>query len=1133
MSKKIAEPQTLASRSSRSGLSETNALLKGNDPLWFKDAIIYEIHVRAFYDSNGDGIGDFAGLIQKLDYLEDLGITAIWLLPFYPSPLKDDGYDVSDYYDVHPDYGTLADFKLFLKEAHRRGIRVITELILNHTSDQHPWFKKSRKSSPGSRARDFYVWTDKPEKYKEARVLFSEDDHSNWTYDPEAKAYYWHRYYRHQPELNYENAEVQLEMIRVAEFWLKIGVDGFRLPSAAFLFEKEGTSCENLPQTHAFLKKLRAHIDKNYTDRILIAEANLWPEDAATYFGDGEECHMNFHYPLMPRLFLALRTEDSYPIEDIMEQTPAAPGNSQWALFLRNHDEMGLEMVTEEEKDYLFKAYANDPNTKFNAGIRRRLAPLLNNDRRKIELLHTILFSLPGTPVLYYGDEIGMGDNVYLGDRFGVRTPMQWNMNQNAGFSNANPQRLFLPVNNDPVYRYESVNVAAQEENPSSLLWWLKNAMAMRKRLRIFGRGDIKFIESSNAKVLAFARTYGKQRVVVVANLSQFSQAANLNFSAYKGCEVTEVFSQNRFMNVEVGEYPITIGPYGYFWFQVEREEKIEKTEASGELPLLKTDISWERLFDNYDEVRFIERNIIPSFLKKCRWFGGKAKTIGKTSIHKIIPWKVDGDSHFLAIIEVQYVQGLPELYFVPLTFVISDRILERVEYTVQSVICRAEIQGKVGFIMDSCYDKAFRDCLFLSMHKEIRVKDDTGGVLEFNAGVFAKINGNKVVDSKILKSDQSNTAIIYNDEYFFKFYRKIEKEINPDLEILRFLTEHTSFQNCPKYAGSVEYRDTDDKTIVFGLLQQKVDNQGEAWSMTVDSVGRYYERIMTKSKNLKLPKLINKPTVKFEEAPEQIQEFIGRGFYERVVRLGQRTAELHLALASGVTNPAFAPENFTPHYQRSVYSTLRKLLRDRFSLLEKSISKLDATAKELAKKVLELEETIQEAFSEIHKAKINVLKTRVHGDFHLGQVLFTGKDFVIIDFEGEPGISFHERRLKKNPFKDVAGMMRSFHYAAFGKLLLNENYRDRDMELLEEAAEQWQHYVSRFYLDAYMERMGMGTNLSEENDILIRTFLIEKAVYELGYELNGRPEWAIVPLRGILYHVNRYIQEKGEKAKK
>jgi len=1102
-----------------------------SDPLWFKDAVFYELSVRSFYDSNGDGIGDFQGLLQKLDYLEDLGVTTIWLLPFFPSPLKDDGFDITEHCDVHPDFGTLADFKAFLKEAHRRGLRVITELILNHTSDQHPWFQKSRKARAGSRYKDYYVWSETADRFKEARIMFSDQETSNWTWDQEAKAYYWHRFYRHQPELNFDNPEVQLEMIKVADFWLKLGVDGFRLPSVPFLFEEEGTSCENLPQTHDFLRKLRAHIDKEYKDRILIAEANLWPEDAASYFGNGQECHMNFNYPLMPRLFLALRTEDSYPIIDIMDQTPATPPNSQWALFLRNHDEIGLEMVTEEEKDYLFKAYANDPHTKHNLGIRRRLAPLMNNDRRKIELLYTILFSLPGTPVIYYGDEIGMGDNVYLGDRFGIRTPMQWSMNLNAGFSTANPQKLYLPVNSDPIYRYESVNVATQEENFSSLVWWVKNVLAMRNRLSVFGKGDLHFIESTNAKVLCFVRSHEKQRIIVVANLSQFSQATTLDFSEFKDCDITEAFSQNRFMSVSAGDYPITIGPYGYFWFQVDDQEKKEQPGSGNELQILKSDASWEKIFNHYEEVRTLERKILQPFMKKCRWFGGKAKVISKMAINKVIPVKVDGSTHYLSVIEVHYVQRLPEYYFLPMTFVPSEVMLDRIEYTAQSVVCRAEIQGKAGFILDSSYDRSFRDYLFASMEKEVRVKD-AEGVLEFNNSVFSKINAD-LIESKILKVDSSNTAILYNDQYFFKFYRKIEKEINPDLEIARFLSENTSFRNSPKYSGSIEFTDDEGKTTVFGLLQEKVDNQGDAWNMTIDSVGRFYERVMAKAKKEKLPKLVNRPALVFEDAPELIQEFIGRGFYERVARLGQRTAEMHLALASDNTNPAFAPEPFTSNYQRSLYSSLRKLLRDRFKLLRQSLGKLNTEAQQLAERVLSLEDNILECFSEIYQIRINGVKTRIHGDYHLGQVLFTGKDFMIIDFEGEPGFSFSERRLKKSPYKDVAGMMRSFHYAAFGKILLNENYRQQDLQMLEAWAEQWQHYVSRFYLGAYMDKMGMGTELPAEDDVLIRTYLIEKAVYELGYELNGRPDWTVIPLRGIEYQMNRYFMEKENSKKK
>ncbi len=1106
---------------------------KNTEPLWYKDAIIYELSIRSFYDSNGDGIGDFQGLMQKLDYLEDLGVNTLWILPFYPSPLKDDGYDVTDYTDVHPDYGTLADFKEFLKEAHRRGIRIITELILNHTSDQHPWFKKARKSKPGSRMRDFYVWSDTPNKYKEARVIFTDDNNTNWSWDNEAKAYYWHRFHAYQPELNFENPEVQMELMKVVDFWLKLGVDGFRLSSVAFLFEEEGSSCENLPQTHAFLKRLRAHIDRHYKSRILLAEANLWPEDAATYFGTkNDECHMNFYFPLMPRLFLGLRTEDSYPIVDIMEQTPAIPDSAQWALFLRNHDELGLDMVTDEEKDYLFKAYATDSNAKQNLGIRRRLAPMLGNDRRKIELLYTLLLSLPGTPIIYYGDEIGMGDNVYLGDRFGVRTPMQWNMNSNAGFSNANPQRLYLPVITDPVYRFEAVNVAAQEENTSSLLWWMKQLIAMRKRLNVFGRGSMKFIDSSNAKILCFERRFDKQTIIVVANLSQFSQYTTLKLKDFKNSDITEVFSQNRFSNVGNGEYSLTVGPYGYFWLQVDAVEKKKKEEENTELYLHKTDISWERLLSNYNEVRVLERKVFTSFMRKCRWFGGKAKVITKVNLAKVIPLKIEGVTYYFTIVEVSYAQRLPEFYFIPLSFVSVDAVVDKVEYTPQSVLCRADIQGKSGFIIDASYDKTFRDFLFMSMEKNHRVKNEEG-VLEFNSSVFAKIDVKKGVESKILKSDQSNTAIIYNDKYFFKFYRRIEMEMNPELEMMRFLSEHTSFTNSPRYAGSVEFKDASGKMVVFGLMQEKVENQGEAWGMAVDSVGRFFERVMTKAKNEKLPKLVNKPAIRFEESPEIIQEFIGRGFYERVVRLGQRTAEMHLALASDASDNAFAPEAFTANYQRAMYSSLRKLVRDRLNLLENSLDKLDADTQVLAKKIVGLEKTILDCFKEVYETRIDAIKTRIHGDFHLGQILFTGKDFIIIDFEGEPGFSFSERRLKKNPFKDVAGMMRSFHYAAFGKILLNENYRDRDLEFLETWADQWQHYVSRYYLGAYMERMGLGNKLSYEYDMLIRTFLIEKAVYELGYELNGRPEWTKIPLRGIDYLITRYLKEKEERKKK
>ncbi|HET9486167.1 MAG TPA: putative maltokinase, partial [Chryseosolibacter sp.] len=588
--------------------------------------------------------------------------------------------------------------------------------------------------------------------------------------------------------------------------------------------------------------------------------------------------------------------------------------------------------------------------------------------------------------------------------------------------------------------------------------------------------------------------------------------------------DITEVFSQNRFMKVEKGEYSITLGPYGYFWLQADKADRKETSKASGELPLLKTKISWERLFDNYNLVRTLERNILPVFMKKCRWFGGKAKVISKTTINKAIPLKVEGNTHFLLIIEVHYVQRLPEFYFLPLTFALTDSISNDVEYTVQSVVCRAEIQGETGFIMDSSYDRQFRDFLFVNIEKGSRFKDDDSGVLEFNSGVFAKLD-TRNVQSKILKADQSNTAIIYNDQHFFKFYRKIEKEINPDLEIIRFLTENTTFQHSPKYAGSVQYRDTDENFIVLGLLQEKVDNVGDAWVMTMEEVGRYLDQVIARTDREIFPPLIEKPALNFEEAPAMIQELIGRTFYDRVSTLGQRTAEMHKALASDSTNPAFRPEQITPHYQRSLYASLRKLLKDRFGLLQSALGSLDPATRTLAKEILALEMPIMEAFKQVYQTRITEVKTRIHGDYHLGQVLFTGKDFIIIDFEGEPGFSFSERRLKKSPLKDVAGMMRSFNYAAYGKILLSENYRNSDRGSLEQAAEQWQHYVSRFFLGAYLQHAGLGMNLSKENDVLLRTFLLEKAIYELGYELNARPDWVNIPLKGISYLVNRYIQ--------
>jgi maltose alpha-D-glucosyltransferase/alpha-amylase len=539
------------------------------DSLWYKDAVFYEVQVKSFCDSNGDGIGDFPGLTEKIDYFVELGVDCLWLLPFYPSPLRDDGYDIADYFSIHPDYGTLQDFKDFLDAAQRRGLRVIADLVMNHTSDQHPWFQSAR-SDAKSPYRDYYVWSDTPDRYKDARIIFIDTERSNWTWDEQAGAYFWHRFYSHQPDLNFDNPLVQAEMLKIMRYWLDMGLDGFRADAIPYLFEREGTNCENLPETHAYLKQIRAFMSEHYADKILLAEANQWPEDVRPYFGDGDEFHMSFHFPIMPRLYMSVRKEDRLPIIDIVERTPPIPENCQWCMFLRNHDELTLEMVSDEERLFMYNEYAPDPRMKLNLGIRRRLAPLLDNGRRRMELMNALLFSLPGSPIIYYGDEIGMGDNIYLGDRNGVRTPMQWNIDRNAGFSRADSARLFAPVNIDPVYGYMAVNVEAQQRTSSSLLNWMKMMIRVRKKYPVFGRGDIHFFHPQNTKVLAFLRSLGDERILCVNNLSRFSQPVELDLREYAGSTPVELFGEVRFPPIGELPYFLTLGPHAFYWFRLE-----------------------------------------------------------------------------------------------------------------------------------------------------------------------------------------------------------------------------------------------------------------------------------------------------------------------------------------------------------------------------------------------------------------------------------------------------------------------------------------------------------------------------------------------------------------------------------
>ena len=1017
--------------------------------------------------------------------------------------------------------------KNFLKETRKREMRVVIDLVLNHTSDQHSLFQKARTSRKDSKNRKFYIWSNTPNGYKDARVLYNEIESSNWSYDSAAKAYYFHRFYKHQPDLNYDNPEVQIEIFKVVDFWLKLGVDGFRLSSVPYLFKKEGTSSENLPETHDFLKKLRKYIKRRRKDVILLAEANVWPEEASHYFGEGDECEMAFNYPLMTRLFMAIHTENSYPIVDILEQTPIGPKNTQWAVFLRNHDEIALDTVTEEEKDYLEKAYSKDPRTRKSLGIRRRLAPMLDNDRRKVELMYVLLFSVPGSPIIYYGDEIGMGDNIYLQGRDSVRTPMQWTPDSNAGFSTSSPQELYLPVINDPIYRHETVNVDAQQVNPASLLNWIKGIIRTRKNIEAFGRGDIKFVESSSPKVLAFTRKHDNQSVLVVINLSRFAQSTILNLDEYDGFAPIEIFSQNTFPEIQDGNYNVTLGPYGYYWFSLEKSEAKDNDQAKDTIPEFEAGTSWDKVFKEFAQKSNFERKILPKYVMRTRWFGGKAKTISNISIDVQIPIKVKSEQFFILILKVSYLQSVPEYYNLPVAFIADSDISEDVEYTSQSILCRAVVNGTKGIIIDGLFNKSFRDYIYLSISKKSKVDIPGKGSLNFLGSMYRKIKVQSgSVDSFVLKAEQSNTSIIYDKKFFFKIYRKIEKETNPDLELVRFLTEKADFKNAPQFAGGLEYRTGDNESVILGLLQEMVDNQGDAWEMTMDSLGRYYDRVFAKVKRSEPPPaLIEDWTLFYEDLPELLQELIGRVTYERVRLLGVRTAEMHLALASNKKNPDFAPEPFNPNYQRSLYSTFRHLVSDRFGLLERNLKKLPVQDRVLARKLLKKKDFIMKMFSAIYKNKLKANRTRVHGDYHLGQVLFTGKDFIIIDFEGEPGVSFSERRFKRCPLKDVAGMLRSFHYAAFGKIALSGTYNEKEVQFLEPWAEQWQHYILRFFLKAYYETISGSDNISKDDITLLQIYVLEKAVYELGYELNSRVDWVKIPLNGIEYLINRFTE--------
>ncbi|HXD71615.1 MAG TPA: maltose alpha-D-glucosyltransferase [Gaiellales bacterium] len=1080
----------------------------GSAGRWYEDAIIYELHVRAFADSDGDGIGDFRGLTERLDYLEDLGVTTIWLLPFYPSPLRDDGYDIASYREVHPDYGTMRDFRRFLRAAHARGLRVITELVLNHTSDMHEWFQRARRAAPGSRARNFYVWSDSPDKYRGVRIIFQDFETSNWTWDPVAGAYYWHRFYSHQPDLNWDNPEVQRAMFSVVDFWLAMGVDGLRLDAVPYLFEREGTNCENLPETHGALRALRRHMDEKFPDRMLLAEANQWPEDAVAYFGEGDECNMAYHFPLMPRMFMAVRMEDRYPLVDILAQTPPIPDGCQWAIFLRNHDELTLEMVTDEERDYMYRAYADDPQARINLGIRRRLAPLLGNDRRVIELVNALLLSLPGTPVIYYGDELGMGDNIYLGDRNGVRTPMQWSLDRNGGFSRANPQQLYLPVVSDP--EYGAVNVESQQANPNSLLWWMKRLLALRKRYQAFGRGSLEFLLPENRKVLSYLREYGEERILVVCNLSRRAQYVELDLRRFEGHVPEELLGHSQFPAISGDRpYPLALGPHDFYLF-VLHPAPPDGFAAGGPCPEIRVQGRWPAIFDR--RTRRQLDDAVAQFLPSRRWFAGKSRGIRRVVLVDAVrvPGPGRREAGYLCLLRVEYREGEPDTYVLPL---VARSPVENGRSPAAATIAMMETQDGRMALLDGADDPVLAAALLQMLRRGRRIGGLVGSLATTRTRELRKIVADgDGLEPQPLGAEQSNSSVAFGQRAVLKLFRRVEPGPNPEAEVTAALTR-SGFAHVSPAAGTIEYHRRRRQPVTIGLLQGFVTNEGDAWEYTMDEVTRYLEDALARDdRDVSVPgaRLVD---LAAEEIPAEVADSIG-SYLEFARLLGERTAQMHVALTAADDGADFAPETFTALQQRAQYQSLRNLIRQ-----------VLAAARRAGDGVAELEwiapgdQPVLARVRGLLDGMLEGSRIRVHGDYHLGQVLWTGRDVVIIDFEGEPARPLAQRRLKRSPAYDVAGMLRSFHYAAYAALFRESGRNDAVGGAAEAWAKHWRAWVSAAFLKAYLAAVAPAAILPEDPDQLARLIdlhLIEKAVYELGYELDNRPDWVVIPARGL-----------------
>jgi maltose alpha-D-glucosyltransferase/alpha-amylase len=1081
-----------------------------SDRLWFKDAVIYELHVKAFFDGNGDGVGDFAGLAQRLDYLQELGVTAIWLLPFYPSPLRDDGYDISDYRGIHSSYGTMRDFRHFVRACHERNLRVITELVVNHTSDQHPWFQRARRAKPGSVYRNYYVWSDTDQKYAGTRVIFLDTEKSNWAWDPEVQAYYWHRFYSHQPELNYDNPHVVRDVIRLLDYWLEMGVDGLRLDAVPYLIEREGTANESLPETHAVLKRIRGEIDARFPDRMLLAEANQWPEDVLPYFGEGDECHMAFHFPLMPRMYMAIAQEDRHPITDIMRQTPDIPATCQWAIFLRNHDELTLEMVTSRERDSLWSYYAADRRMRINLGIRRRLAPLMDNDRRKIELMNGLLLSLPGTPVIYYGDEIGMGDNFYLGDRDGVRTPMQWSSDRNGGFSRADPARLYLPPIMDPIYGFEALNVEAQSRNASSLLNWTKRMLAVRRTQRVFGRGGMQFLYPGNRKILAYLRTIGDEAVLCIFNLSRAAQPVELDLARYKGRVPVELMGRSSFPPIGDLPYLLTLPAYGFHWFVLASEEQLPSwhdpiPEPSPEFVTLVVRDGWKDIWKQPAR-GLLETVALPGFLTRQRWFGAKDGGVLSITMTDAVELPGGETSYLLAGVDVQLAAKRTQRYFLPLAFSGESEAAA----TSGSVVSFTVAQVRRGASLQALYDAMVSRNFPLALVQAVRDSKEIGaenGAIRFAPSAqLASVELPADAEVRRLGVEQSNTSVLIGEQMVLKLYRQLVEGINPEGEMCRFLTD-AGYRNTPPLLGTVDYFDKKGVPTPLVILQGFVRNQGNGW----DHALGYLEP------RLEEHRMGANPAPSSEPAPTTQQ--LHQVYLDLVATLGRRVAELHRVLADKSGNRAFDPEPITVADLKNWQAGARREVERGFAALKQSLKNLPDATKPEAKMLLARRKDCMALVDRLTGQSVTASKTRVHGDLHLGQALLTETDWQIIDFEGEPSRSIELRRRKTSPLRDVAGMLRSFDYASRAAVQRVAELGTGSLDAVKDFARDWRDAAVEAFSRAYREHAaGIGSHPADESELkrLLDLFMLEKACYELRYESENRPAWIGIPIAGI-----------------